>query len=116
MFEDGSDLIQSAGLIKFQIDFFNRLGIWFSCKLPKANSADWRILLISRMDPNCGCEAFGITLELRIYVHMTYIVSLQVLEQLNVFSEDDVDAAAEALNDVSFRSLNLCLLLFCCVK
>lgn len=28
---------------------------------------------------------------------------LQVLHQLNVFSEDDVDAAAEALNDVSFR-------------
>lgn len=26
----------------------------------------------------------------------------QVLEQLNVFAHDDVDAAAEALNDVSF--------------
>lgn len=26
----------------------------------------------------------------------------QVLQQLKVFSEDDVDAAAEALNDVSF--------------
>lgn len=31
--------------------------------------------------------------------------SLQVLHPLNVFSEDDVDAAAEALNDVSLRVL-----------
>lgn len=30
---------------------------------------------------------------------------LQVLQQLNVFSNDDVDSAAEALNDVSFKAL-----------
>lgn len=28
--------------------------------------------------------------------------SLQVLKQLNVFAEEDIDTAAEALNDVSF--------------
>lgn len=28
--------------------------------------------------------------------------SLQVLKQLNVFAKEDIDTAAEALNDVSF--------------
>lgn len=31
--------------------------------------------------------------------------SLQVLQQLDVFASDDVDSAAEALNDVSFKAL-----------
>lgn len=32
---------------------------------------------------------------------LIWCIPLQVLEQLNVFAEDDIIAAAEALNDVS---------------
>lgn len=37
---------------------------------------------------------------------------LQVLEQLNVFAEEDVNAAAEALNDVSVISWLIFYILF----
>ena len=36
-------------------------------------------------------------------------IPLQVLEQLNVFAEDDISAAAEALNDVSLSTEMLIL-------
>lgn len=45
-----------------------------------------------------------------------------MLNQLNLFSEDDVDSAAEALNDVSFRPLraeidkNREIVLFVCLS
>lgn len=39
--------------------------------------------------------------EIQVVIHILMFPSSQVLEQLNVFSSDDVDSAAEALNDVS---------------
>ena len=38
----------------------------------------------------------------RILCHVNIFCSLQVLQHLNVFDEGDLDAAAEALDDVTF--------------
>lgn len=41
----------------------------------------------------------------RVKFSVVFVSVLQVLNQLNLFAEDDVDSAAEALNDVSFCPL-----------
>jgi len=58
----------------------------------------------------------------RVRFSVVFFRLLQVLNQLNLFSEDDVDSAAEALNDVSFRPLraeidkNREIVLFVCLS
>lgn len=45
---------------------------------------------------------YNVLLLFSAYLGEHFLVSLQVLQHLNVFDEGDLDAAAEALDDVIF--------------
>lgn len=50
---------------------------------------------------------------LHLYIHnFLALFSSQVLAQLNVFADEDIDAAAEALNDVNLVFPYLCSLFY----